>query len=364
MDSNLVALKDFGYQFLGPMCTRYFESLKTLIDTHEANNESEEAQAPISLVFLAREGYFFKRAYDALVKQGFMPDIERCYLRVSRTFLFRICVTDSATWDISLGHKYKGTLETLLTHRFGFSGNQARYLFSEDLLEGDIELPLDLNSVKSLFEERLALLNELTIDSRTDYLSYLRGIGLFESNLPVMIDVGYSGTIQKLLTILLSKNTEGLYFMTTKGGEHSLGEATATMHPVFQDEVAMGEGYLMLDRSLFIESLLTSPNGQFLDIYARHPALELKEPYQFVYGRESYTQTHFFELSTVHDGAIEAVLHNLLNNIHYSTEEIEDMYALYTGHRHMMPSSAYPLFDVDDAISGNGNVNPMSLFGL
>lgn len=362
MDSNLVALKDFGYQFLGPMCTRYFESLKGVINAHKS--DAKQNKKPLSLVFLAREGYFFKNAYEALVKQKMMPDIARCYLRVSRTFLFRICITDQATWDISLGHNYSGTLETLLTHRFGFSGNQARRLFSEDLLEKDIELPEDLDQVKALFEERLSLLNELTIDSRSDYIAYLRTQGMFEDNVPVMIDVGYSGTIQKLLTILLAKDTHGLYFMTTKGGEHTFGEATASMQPVFKDEVVMGEGYLMLDRSLFLESLLTSPNGQFLDIYARHPALGLNEQYQFVYGRESYTQTHFFELSTVHDGAIEAVLHNFSNNIHFSNQEIEDMYELYTSHRRMMPSSAYPLFDVDDAISGNGNVNPMSLFRL
>lgn len=358
MNSKLIALQDFGYQFLGPMCTQYFASLRDLL------SEYESQQKPYHLVFLAREGYFFKRAFDALVAQGDMPDAKRSYLRVSRTFLFRICISDPNTWDISLGHKYNGKLDDLLTHRFGFSGNQARRLFDEDGLEQELSLPEDIETVKSLFNERIAMLKEITISSRSDYLSYLQSVGVSDTSVPVLIDVGYSGTIQKLLSILLGLNTQGLYFMTTKAGEYKFNDISATMHCVFKDKVKMGEGYKMLDRSLFIESLLTSPNGQFLDIYARHSALDLKQPYQFVYGRESYTQTHFFELSTVHDGAIDAVSHNFKHAIEYSVDEVEYLFENYTKHRHMMPACAYPLFDVDDAISGNGNVNPMHLFRL
>ncbi|MFC4700055.1 HAD family hydrolase [Glaciecola siphonariae] len=361
MDCKAIALKDFGYQFLGPMCSHYFQSLCELIKQHNG-----ESSGPIKLVFLAREGYFFKQAYDALVQRNLAPSADSVYLRVSRTFLFRICIGDPKTWDISLDHKYTGKLEALLTHRFGFSANQAHRIFEPEALEKEIELPAQIDEVKTLFAERLSVLNELTAASRSDYITYLRESGMYDQNTLLMLDVGYSGTIQKLLTMLLAKDTTGLYFMTTQAGDYTFANATASMSCVFKDQVKMGEGYMMLDRSLFMESLLTSPNGQFLDIYTRHPALQQTQAdkFEFVYGRESYVQTHFFELHALHEGIQDAVLHHFENGISFSIEEIEFLYEQYTSHRHMMPSSAYALFDVDDAISGNGNVNPMQLFRL
>ncbi|WP_395344567.1 HAD family hydrolase [Ningiella sp. W23] len=362
MDSKLITLEDFGYQFLGPMCTQYFYALREMIKDCETNHEP-----PPFLVFLAREGYFFKQAFDALVQQDLMPNIERVYLRVSRTFLFRICIGDERTWDISLGHKYKGTLESLLTHRFGFSGNQARQLFDHTLLEEEVVLPSDIEKIKHYFQDNLKALNALTLQSMTDYTNYLRELGLNKSQTamkPFMIDLGYSGTIQKLLTILLGRDTRALYFMTTDAKVYDYNGAKAQMDFVFKNQVNMGDGYALLDKSLFLESLLTSPNGQFLDIYARHHALGLSGKYQFVYGRESYAQTHFLELASVHKGAIEAVVHNIKNGIEYTSDEIECLFQAYTEHRHMMPACTHPLFDVDDAISGNGNVNPLHLFRL
>jgi hypothetical protein len=58
------------------------------------------------------------------------------------------------------------------------------------------------------------------------------------------------------------------------------------------------------------------------------------------------------------------VCHAFANDIRFSVEEVEMLYEQFASQRVLLPRASWSLFDVDDAISGNGNVDPMRLFGL
>ena len=98
------------------------------------------------------------------------------------------------------------------------------------------------------------------------YLAYLASIEITDQSTLHLVDLGYSGTIQSLLGILLSKNTHGHYLIASKPGKHVIEGNTAVMQGYLKEDVKMGDGYLPLDRSMFLESLLTAPYGQFRDI--------------------------------------------------------------------------------------------------
>ncbi|GGO63575.1 HAD family hydrolase [Bowmanella pacifica] len=350
--NRTVALRDFGFNFLGPICSEYLHALEQVC----------RSEPPQRIVFLAREGYFFERVYQDLVASGLLPSYPACYLNVSRTFLFRISIADPYTWQWSLYHKFKGTLADLLVGRFGFTLSQLVQLFSEKELADIYELPAQGGELEVVLSEHLAALKSMVQDSRNAYIDYLQSLGVVGDDVPLMVDVGYSGTIQKLLTRLLQCPTRGLYFITTQDGTHDIDGYPADIRSVFKTGVRMGDGYLMLDRSLFLESLLTAPNGQFVELGRMS---ELADPrFHFFYGRQARTQSHFHDLQEVFAGAQEAIEHFFRHQVRFSVEEIESMYEQYVTKRNLLPRAVCPLFDVDDVISGNGNVNPLQLFGV
>jgi hypothetical protein len=349
MNKN-TSLYEFGYNFLGPICSEYFVALDQYAITRK----------PSSLGFLAREGYLFKEIYQALIDKGSIKSLSHAYIYASRTFLFRICIADRLTWQWSLGHGFEGSFQKLLIARFGFTLEQINDVFSDTELATQVSLPIQINVVEDLLHHHLAQLDDVVSDSRATYLCYLHSLGLTSDSTPLFLDIGYSGTIQKLLTHLLSANTLGLYFITTAKGEYEVNRHTATMECVFKDDVKMGAGHTMLDRSLFMECLLTSPNGQFIDIQQN----VVDGSFHFMFGRQAYVQNNFHELKVVLEGAQQAVVDAFMHNVRFTVEEIEMLYEQYVRKRNMLPHASWPLFDVDDAISGNANVDPLSFFRL
>lgn len=348
--NNAISLKEFGYNFLGPICSEYFHHLKDNI-----LNEHYDFVG-----FLAREGFLFDKIYQSLANENAMPDVRRQYVLASRSFLFRISIADPYTWQWSLSHGFVGSLQMLFVARFGFTVTQLSNIFSESELESEWVLPDQIAELTTLLMPRLNQFENQVGPTRDTYIKYLTEIGLATSQHLLLLDIGYSGTIQKLLVRLLEKDISALYFITTHSGTHTIEKKNAVMNYVFKDDVRMGEGYKMLDRSMFLEALLTSPKGQFVDI--RMKAGE--SGFDFYYSRNAYTQQNFHALNCVFEGATQAVLENFKHEVRYSTTEIEELYQGYSAKRNMLPSSAWALFDLDDAISGNGNIHPLTFFGL
>ncbi|MFC3121936.1 HAD family hydrolase [Agaribacter flavus] len=323
---------------------------------------SEHEDSPLG--FLAREGYFLKKIFSSLSAHKLIEKRPAFYLFTSRTFLFRICIADPYSWEYSCKHKFEGSIDDFLCARFGFTHAVTQKIFSKQLLGEVVSLPEDFDRITSIFYQHLDLLNNAVAKSRGVYRDYISSLPLFSGNKPILVDVGYSGTIQKLLTRLLGHDTLGLYFITTAQGIYKQNGTTAQIHSVFKDKVKMGGGYAMLDKSLFLESLLTAPNGQLIDMYKLSNPLLEKEVFRPVFGRVSYTQANFEELEAVFRGVCEAVVHFFQTGVRFSKVQIEEMYEVYTSSPQMIPSVLRPLFDVDDAISGNKNVKPLQLFGL
>ena len=344
------SLEEFGYNFLGPILACYILEINRKI---KLLSQGED----VKVFHLAREGYAFEKAFN-IVNSNNIPS---SYLNVSRTFLFRITSDMELSWQFSVKHDFEGTLEEFLHARFAFSKEQISLFLTEEKAKVPVKLPEDYESVCEVLKINKPKISKIIGPTRQTYLEYLQSLGFTDSDsTPLVLDVGYSGTIQKLLTLLVEKDTRGIYMITTSSQQKSVGTNVAYIDHVFKTDVRMGSGYTMLDRSMFLEALLTAPNGQFVDIFKDVNS----GSFHFCYGKRTYTQEHFYDLDIVLKGALSCVEHCLESNITYSVKELEQVFSAYVTQRNLLPKASWPLFVLDDAISGQGNLNPLTFFGL
>jgi len=118
------------------------------------------------------------------------------------------------------------------------------------------------------------------------------------------------------------------------------------MHGVFFSDIEWGEGYVMLDRSLFYESIMTAPHGQVTDIREM-----VNGRYEFFYGRETTSQHQFQDLKV-----------GILNEVFYTPAEVSELYAVFAKKPGAIPLSVSHLFRVEDEFSGNGIIDAKRIF--
>ena len=347
------AYTSLGSSFLGGVLSSFTKELVL----SELNIET--------LFFLAREGYWLERAFKRFCK-GCSIKAQSEYLLASRAFLFKLLLDDERSFAYSLKSGFKGTFSELLQSRFILNHDEITRTFSPVLLAKIIDLETDKQSVIDIFNAHKAELKTLLSPTKKAYLAYLEQLGVTKQQTLHIVDLGYSGTIQSLLGILLNKNTYGHYLIASNPGVHSVEGFTATMKGYLKEGVKIGEGYLPLDRSMFLESLLTSPNGQFRDIRFNtfnKSGNNLKQ-FDFYYGRKVASQKYFYILEQVMAGALDYVEHAAKHNITFTKSELEMLLNSYLSKPHMIPHSIAHIFDIDDDVTGNGTVNALQFFGL
>jgi len=313
-----------------------------------------------SVFFLAREGYWFSRSYSEYCRVNGLIDNGQ-YMLVSRAFLFKIGLLHPQTFSYSLNFKFSGSLYELMRTRFMLSDISIKNLFNKKEYEQPLSLPQDLKKVSAQLVKKQKQLTPVITPSYTAYYQYLTSIGFFESEVVNLVDLGYSGTIQILLTLIFAKNTNGHYLIASNAGERKVAEQKVKMTGYLKEGVKMGGGYSPLDRSMFLESLLTSPVGQFQDI--RLSPLP-HNTFDYYYGRKVISQHQFHLLEQVCQGAINQMNRYSLDKVSFTAVEIESLYIAFVTKKGMLPRSSWPLFSIDDDIAGEGTVNGLDFFGL
>jgi FMN phosphatase YigB (HAD superfamily) len=234
----------FGWSGLGPLLWTYL----TWVINHSVTSGSQH------LLFVARDGYLPMRGLERM--RPFLPETvpPSAYLLTSRRSALSIAQAQGLRLDLVLsGSEWFGTLRDLLRVRVGIEAGV------DPLLDEVLELPDDIDEALRRLERYGETLVRRGKRDLASYRHYLRHLGIGDEDTCAIVDLGYSGTIQKCFETVLSNEFVGLYAATTPRARECVGE----VHGLFGEDVEWPKvNNVILDNGLLLESLWQADHGQ------------------------------------------------------------------------------------------------------
>ncbi|WP_239350282.1 HAD-IA family hydrolase [Snodgrassella communis] len=198
-----------GYNLVGPIISAFCQWLI----------EQAKVDKIDKLYFLAREGKFIKQVYD--LWSSIQTDIpESIYLQLSRR-----CVTVpdiTLTEDIRViaeKNYFENDIQNYFRERFGLNLDAGRWaeIYRKNLWIKDEKLIIKNKNIEKIKPLLKFLQADIMREAKTEkqaLMIYLEEVDLLANNSCAVVDVGYSGTIQKALSKLLKRPIHGYYFAT------------------------------------------------------------------------------------------------------------------------------------------------------
>ncbi|WP_087864436.1 hypothetical protein [Comamonas thiooxydans] len=343
-NAEAAVLKNFGAGLLGPLFLMFFQRLS------KANFGDAR-----KIFFFGREGYFLTQAYESLVKHQMTSPVDAVYLTISRRFLFKLCLIKPEMIEMSLERSYAGSIEDFLEDRYGFSSSEIKLLcpLFHKIGVFAVTLPVDNNLISQVFQENKKILEAMISPKYWAYKDYLEDQGVFEPDVVNCLDLGYSGTTQRILGRLYDLKTNGHYFFTTENAMD--GENDKYIGYILnRDKIRSGNAFI--ERSSYVESVLTAPVGTLLDIKKEGASFD------FVYDKKMRPQIYFDAIELIAQGAIEYAKKNYTYEAPMSYEDLLDFYTSFVNSKNSFPQKVQEILEMDDAISGIDNLNPVKYF--
>lgn len=249
-----------GYAIAGPLCVAFAQWLA----------DKARADGVRRLYFVAREGQFLKQVFDR-VTEG-LPDLPATeYLVVSRR---AVNVPAISTLDdvlaVAAGSYGPGTLEDFLFERFGLtlSGGDLDSLYDRRLWSRGRKVMIRderTRHVEPLLEALLPLILCQGAVERPGLVASLAQKKLATDGSCALVDIGYSGTIQRRLNSLLGGGVHG-YYMATDTRTESLSRTFGVrVQGCFHHRFSHGDDAPEFFRRSFVaEKLLSSDDPQVI----------------------------------------------------------------------------------------------------
>lgn len=345
----------FGWTVFGPL---FYEFMTWIYET--AKDTGIE-----TLAFLAREGYIFRQIYQIIYGEQALPS---CYLLTSRRAVSVAAIrTEKDILEI-LRRDYDGSLRNLLVSRLGYPKKKAEQFpdwqihFREGAKDDDFRKVVE--KIREIFLEVIAYAEE----ERAAYLPYLdRTLGSnIDPDKVLLVDIGYSGTIQYWMSRLLEKPVRGAYLAVFRENE-KLAALNCRVHSMYgprtnpsanpdkmheTDQKEGGDSFLreIEATQLFLESVLQAPYGQLICFHGEEPIYrEEDKPSDGIQrlqdGILDYARSRG-RLETLRYGAVDRVPGNIRKE---TREYMEDIYQRYV--RKPLAEDLASIFSVDDNYS-------------
>lgn len=253
-------LYNLGYSIMGPFLISYVQWVIRKLKSHKVNR----------VYFLARDGYLIMKVYE-IFRRIFKDLPEYRYLLCSRRGVAvpGIFDIDNILETAMLNYGIT-TIGNFLNTRFGLDMDDIpekilkKYSFKKDG-STKISFPDDISITNNFVSDIQDIIIKNAQEERRLYDSYLREEGLYDDINISLVDIGYSGTMQRKIKSITQKSYIGLYMLT-----HNY------VLPNFRNEVF--EGWLeeydnqrspirntFNDHIPLLESMLSSDAGSFLN---------------------------------------------------------------------------------------------------
>lgn len=240
--------------------------------------------------FLAREGWFLVKLYEQMRQALAARDVslpQGQYLMVSRkSVMGPMAAIDFDADFVVRGSRFQGTLAGLLKARLGV-----------DLGPGVPEASLAVDTERDR-EGAAALVGRVregvlkAMEGRLDRIrAYLAQEGADKPG-GIIVDVGYSGTIQSALQAIIGTSFSGAYMVTSQAANH-VAKHGGSAKGYFSHDYAPT---LVRDYSMLLEAILTAPHGPTIDYKNDGDRIEP------VFGPVNEAQRYFTYLEEQFDG--------------------------------------------------------------
>lgn len=239
-------LYEYGYSIIGPVL---FEYMIWLI-------QSLKNEKKASLLFLAREGYYFQKMYNLIKNRcqcSYLKEIDDVYFLTSRRCVSVACIETREDIYNILDIEYYGDIKSLMKTRFNLEIREKNF---EVVIKPDGKgNKQDVIRILEKYENKIL---EIAAKERKNYLKYIKKNVKNLDNM-IVVDLGYSGTIQMLLSKLLDKKISGKYLVVKNQPKPlSLGCKVESCY----NEIINNSAHPLYKNSLLLEFFLTAPYGQ------------------------------------------------------------------------------------------------------
>lgn len=233
---------DIGFSAFGPLFTTFIQWL------YKNTNNNQQ------LWFLAREGYLLQKMYNCYYVGEGKRNKAQVYFLASRRAVTVAGIRNIEDLKDTLSKQYIGYLDAFLYARLGI------VLFNE-MENIEVRIPEDLDKVMELLRPHYQQILKKCEAERKNYLSYVREIKeKYPKKQPIVIDVGYSGTIQYYLSKLMEERIDGYYLCTLLTKPDKIGCLCNALYKLDNDEKFYASK--VNKDQLFLEALLKAPYGQ------------------------------------------------------------------------------------------------------
>lgn len=237
--SMIRTIEDVAQGIFAPVLLKYMDYL------HMTSHSGSK------LLFLSREGYFLERLYQRYCKVFDQDELEHVYFLTSRRATSVAQIRNAEDILALFKARYTGRLSVLLEERFGLGNVRLK----KDV---QVTLPRDASVVMKVILEHVPELLRVAEQEKEMYLRYIeQTLGKnFNWEKAVLVDVGYSGTIQYYLMKILEAKMDGCYMVT--GYEMKPDDLGGTYRGLYN----YWRSPSFIDTQLFLEAVTAAPHGQ------------------------------------------------------------------------------------------------------
>lgn len=240
-ENGLCKIKDLKLMasaFFAPFFLKFFDYLQKTSDSNT------------TLLFLAREGYFLKKAYRYYCQSFEKTERLNYYFLTSRRAASVPAIQTVRDINDLLNIEYTGRVLRLLEERFG--------IFVSGVADYQVKLPQDKLKILEILKEYTDELLVNSMDEKDAYLSYIDTLigTISEGKKLTLVDVGYSGSIQYSLMKMLDMPLDGCYLI--EGFEVKPVRIDGTVRGLY----SFWTSPRLEKTRLFLEAVTAAPYGQ------------------------------------------------------------------------------------------------------
>lgn len=235
---NINTMEVFAKTFVSPIL---YELVK-FID--ERSNKNDK------LLFLAREGYYLEKIYAEYCKVFSKEEKNHYYFLTSRRSTISATIFNEEDIKKTVNKEYTGTMKKFMEGIFSIDYNDADF---------DIVLPRDYDKVVDIVLEYANDIINQTKKNQMSYMAYIDSLFDYKKENLLLIDLGYSGTIQYHLTKMLKKEIKGVYLTNSSTVKKYSDKSELEFLFDINDDRAYEKIY---HYSLILEYFLSAPYGQ------------------------------------------------------------------------------------------------------